>query len=245
MGPRTRAPMSKRAVLLLLVIVGGIAFPLGAVASHQFLDVPDSHTFHANIDALADAAITTGCGGGNYCPSTTVDRGQMAGFLHRGLGRAASTLDQGSALGDGDHVIASLEIKAGGASGGTGYIVAEASGVLFTSSAGVCPCTLAVRPKIGDVEPLLYSFTTVPDVASSYLGGSYRLGNASMQWTFEVPTGTTQTVQLVAVVDTTSGTVTVNGLLTAVYVPFGSNVPVTVGGGMSPGGAPGLGAPSE
>ncbi|MGH2427848.1 MAG: S-layer homology domain-containing protein [Candidatus Limnocylindria bacterium] len=43
--------------------------------------------FEADINALAAAGITTGCADGRFCPSLTVDRGQMAAFLHRGLGR--------------------------------------------------------------------------------------------------------------------------------------------------------------
>ena len=30
-----------------------------------------------------NAGVTTGCGGGNYCPSQSVTRGQMAQFLNR------------------------------------------------------------------------------------------------------------------------------------------------------------------
>jgi hypothetical protein len=59
------------------------AFPLGVLASHDFLDVPDSNTFHADISALAASGVTTGCGGGNYCPSAFVTREQMAAFMNR------------------------------------------------------------------------------------------------------------------------------------------------------------------
>ncbi len=33
------------------------------------------------IEQLYDEGITGGCGGGNYCPSSSVSRGQMAVFL--------------------------------------------------------------------------------------------------------------------------------------------------------------------
>jgi hypothetical protein len=36
-----------------------------------------------NINALAAAGITSGCGSGVYCPKGLVTRGQMAAFLHR------------------------------------------------------------------------------------------------------------------------------------------------------------------
>ena len=59
------------------------AFPLGTLASHDFADVPDSNPFHADISALAASGVTTGCGGGNYCPSAFVTREQMAAFMNR------------------------------------------------------------------------------------------------------------------------------------------------------------------
>jgi hypothetical protein len=54
-------------------------------SSQRFLDVPPNHPFYAFIDRLAVLQITLGCGGGNYCPSSTVAREQMAAFLIRSL----------------------------------------------------------------------------------------------------------------------------------------------------------------
>ena len=54
-----------------------------------FSDVPATHPFRGDIDALATAGITGGCGGGRFCPSAPVTRGQMAAFLQRALGLAA------------------------------------------------------------------------------------------------------------------------------------------------------------
>src|SRR5262249_17179373 len=45
-----------------------------------FRDIDDSQ-FHADICSIAQAGITTGCGGGNYCPDASVTRAQMAVFL--------------------------------------------------------------------------------------------------------------------------------------------------------------------
>ena len=73
--------------LLLLVsaaLVGAaIAFPLGVIASHQFTDVPASNVFHNDIDALADAGVTSGCAAAKFCPNDFVTREQMAAFLNR------------------------------------------------------------------------------------------------------------------------------------------------------------------
>ena len=52
-----------------------------AVLSVEFADVPTSSPFHADIITIAAAGITSGCGGGNYCPTAPVRRDQMAVFL--------------------------------------------------------------------------------------------------------------------------------------------------------------------
>ncbi|HWP42342.1 MAG TPA: S-layer homology domain-containing protein [Blastocatellia bacterium] len=52
-------------------------------AMQRFADVPPSNIFYAFIDRMAVLGITAGCGGGNYCPSQPVTRGQMAAFLVR------------------------------------------------------------------------------------------------------------------------------------------------------------------
>ena len=72
-----------RLIALAACLVAVVAAPLAVLASHGFGDVPDSNTFHADIDAIADVGVTTGCGGGNYCPTEFVTREQMAGFLNR------------------------------------------------------------------------------------------------------------------------------------------------------------------
>jgi uncharacterized protein (DUF1800 family) len=49
----------------------------------DFLDVPASSAFHASIEQMVRDGITSGCGGGNYCPSSSITRAQMAVFLLR------------------------------------------------------------------------------------------------------------------------------------------------------------------
>jgi hypothetical protein len=48
-----------------------------------FGDVPASYWASGWIERLFADGITTGCGGGNYCPEGTVTRAQMAVFLLR------------------------------------------------------------------------------------------------------------------------------------------------------------------
>jgi hypothetical protein len=48
-----------------------------------FTDVPANHWAAAWIETLAADGITSGCGGGNYCPDSIVTLAQMAVFLLR------------------------------------------------------------------------------------------------------------------------------------------------------------------
>jgi len=54
-----------------------------APLTNSFSDVPTSHPFFQQIEALVDAGVTLGCGGGNYCPNEVVTREQMAAFMAR------------------------------------------------------------------------------------------------------------------------------------------------------------------
>lgn len=53
------------------------------VVPPRFVDVPASHPFFRFVEAMANAGITGGCGGGGFCPGNLVTRGQMAVFLLR------------------------------------------------------------------------------------------------------------------------------------------------------------------
>lgn len=57
-----------------------------APAFATFADVPPTHPFFQYVEALAASGITSGCGGGNFCPNNPVTRGQMAVFLSKALG---------------------------------------------------------------------------------------------------------------------------------------------------------------
>ncbi len=78
-NPVTRAQM---AVFLLRVRHGSTYVPPTATGT-MFNDVTTG-TFAASwIEELAVEGITAGCGGGNYCPDSSVTRAQMAVFLTR------------------------------------------------------------------------------------------------------------------------------------------------------------------
>jgi hypothetical protein len=76
-NPVTREQM---AVFLLKTREGaGFAPPPCTTAS--FTDVPCASPFAAWVQELVARGITAGCGGGLYCPTDPVTRGQMAVFL--------------------------------------------------------------------------------------------------------------------------------------------------------------------
>jgi hypothetical protein len=77
----TRAQM---AVFLLRAMFGPGYMP--PAPAGVFGDVDLSHWAVAWIERLAFEDITSGCGGGNYCPAEPVTRGQMAVFLVRAFG---------------------------------------------------------------------------------------------------------------------------------------------------------------
>ena len=80
-----RAPISRRTAITLATAAFTLGIPLGAAigGSSGFSDVPTSNAFYADIEALASSGVTTGCGGGKFCPKDTVTREQMAAFMNR------------------------------------------------------------------------------------------------------------------------------------------------------------------
>ena len=68
------------------------ALGLPAATADYFPD--DAGSLHqADINRLAQAGITNGCGNGLYCPDRPVTRDQMASFIARALGLPAATAD--------------------------------------------------------------------------------------------------------------------------------------------------------
>jgi S-layer homology domain len=77
----TRAQM---AVFLLKTLEGSGYTPPPCVPGQEtFNDVPASSPFCPWIEELVRRGITSGCGGGSYCPGASVTRAQMAVFLVR------------------------------------------------------------------------------------------------------------------------------------------------------------------
>jgi hypothetical protein len=60
------------------------AFDLPSASSDHFAD-DDESIFENDIDAIAAAGITSGCGTGAFCPTEGLPRSQMAAFMGRAL----------------------------------------------------------------------------------------------------------------------------------------------------------------
>jgi hypothetical protein len=78
--PDLAVARDQMAVFLPLTLEGSGYTP-PACAVPTFGDVPCGNPFARWIYELVARAITGGCGGGNYCPTAPVTRGQMAVFL--------------------------------------------------------------------------------------------------------------------------------------------------------------------
>jgi uncharacterized delta-60 repeat protein len=61
--------------------VTGTDFAIARYFVCGFLDVATGNQFHEDICSVAQAGITAGCGGGNYCPDDSITRAQMPVFL--------------------------------------------------------------------------------------------------------------------------------------------------------------------
>ena len=94
---------------------------LPATGTDFFTD--DEGSIHeGDINSLAAAGIATGCGGGQFCPTSSVSRQQMASFLVRAKGLAATgtdffTDDEGSIHEDDINSLAASGITTGCSAG--------------------------------------------------------------------------------------------------------------------------------
>ena len=77
----TRAITRDQMAVFLLRAKHGSGYAPPAPRGALFVDVPSTHWAAAWIEQLVAEGITSGCGGGNFCPSVTVTRDQMAVFL--------------------------------------------------------------------------------------------------------------------------------------------------------------------
>jgi len=232
--PSRRRP---RALAALAMVVALVAFPLGALASHQYSDVPDSNPFHGDITAITNAGITSGCGGGNYCPDRNVTRAEMAAFMNR-LGALASnktpvvnaTKVDGYSAGDLSRVAsnATHSLVSGSATSGTlswgivtpgvGYLVISGNAQISNLTAGTnahAACELKIDD--GPTLPGSYQQTSVGEVN----GLENWVQQCTTQAVYEVCAAGTYMVHLPVQVSSSVADVGAASLVVQ-YVPFGN-----------------------
>ena len=71
--------------VFVLVAKEGTGFVPPACTTPMFADVPASNPFCRWVEELARRGVVSGCGGGNYCPSSPATREQMSVFVLRTL----------------------------------------------------------------------------------------------------------------------------------------------------------------
>ena len=238
--PRLPARLrTRRAMVVVGLALALLGVPAIALASHQFSDVPTNHLFHSDIAALATSGVTTGCGGGNYCPAGLVTRGEMAAFLNRlgalapGTtpvvnaaeldGKAANELTR-VAVGSAQTTIALGSVDA--VTYGSVSITAPASGFVLVTAAPTAidsianPCTSGCffTHNIRHVQTDSHSFQAQDGVG----GANTHLGNAPVTWVFPVNAGS-HTFESRLYRGTGNGTISGwFNTLTAIYSPFGA-----------------------
>jgi hypothetical protein len=223
-----RRPLLRPTLAVIAVTLGVlvVSVPL-ALAIHDFTDVPDANPFHADIAAIKRAAITSGktCDPPGtpptYCPGEPITREAMAAFVHRGFGRAAYGQGLETALNAVTYTdLTSLVIRAGGAPGGTGFIVLDASVTGIISSTTGCPCTAGFHiagagNTSGQHYVTLDSLATLP-------GGNFGLNTGSVTWVIPVATAIDHLFTVKARIFGGTGSMEAYAALSAQYVPFGS-----------------------
>lgn len=233
------ARLSWRARIAVTVVAAlAVAVPV-AWASHQFGDVPDSQPFHSQISAIALAGITTGCGGGNYCPADAVRRDAMAAFMHRGMGRMTwSAPDQ--QLASASEVSFTQTITPGLPSGAladaAGFVKTDGSITLELTDATGCPCTWGAELEMDGVGSMTLWFSRAtlvsgqPHITIPITGG------------ITVTTAGPKTVRLNVFHQVGGGTVAVRPTLSSTYYPFGGTGTNALGTQSAPAADPPAGA---
>ena len=213
--PSFRRPRRRRVVAGALI--AALLVPAAALASHQFTDVPTSHTFHTDIARAKDAGLTTGCSPTTFCPNEAVTRGQMTAFLNRGLGRGAGEYITGSLGSSTLTTVGSLTIRAGNPTGGNQLVMIMASVNVKTN--GTCPCEIFAGLYEGDGTPL--GVDTFIDLAAVPGGGQFFTDeSATLLGLVVVPTGANQTFLVRASRLAGTGSIEVGGRLQAFTLPF-------------------------
>lgn len=221
MDQSTERRFSSRAVVVMSATIALVASGVGAWANHQFTDVPSDHVFHEEIDAIADAGISTGYPDGTYRPGRDVSRGAMAAFMARTAGRVGETFGLATLNSSGttQAPVASIRVESGAAGSGNGFVHVSAQARFNTADAANCPCQVRawLRP-VGSGSG---------SVAVTTLGGApdesgLVYDSLALEQVFPISGNHTQAYELVVdLQDDDVGDINARGDMTATYVPLG------------------------
>jgi hypothetical protein len=181
----------RKTTIAAVVVAVMLAIPATLYASHQFNDVPNSHTFHEAISWMADNGITQGCNppaNTNYCPENSVTRGQMAGFMKRfhdtfiagggsaiGLGFATRSIGDATSAGNG--VVQGLSLNVDVPR--SGILVAEGSFQLANLSSidlPVCGLNFGSAPNTAQEDSLRLVDLTASAISQCESATAIRVG---------------------------------------------------------------------
>jgi hypothetical protein len=210
----------KRWVVVLAVLATALAVAV-PVAWATFNDVGPEDPFYNDVNAIQGAGITSGCGGGNFCPSSNITREAEAAFVHRNAPRVAWTSGGGGQLDPGGSDLGSVTITVGGVAGGTQFVVLSASVNTWIFDTEGCPCDTGYQFTDDAGNP-------VSDAAGYNLNDTVTADNGegddtgSVQAVVPVSTGTTYTYHVRTFNQGGTGTVFGTAQITAMTVPFGS-----------------------
>ena len=206
--------------MVLATLVLALVLPATALAASTFSDVPPGDPYEAAIEAIAHAGITTGCGGGKFCPTDNITRQQEAVFVQRAGSRVAmsNTLTDPTVSFPAENEVASVTIKVAGTTAlgiGANQFV-RVDGHVSIAGNGVtagCPCAyvLFIQESGSQVGQTYAEFPA----ASSQM-------NITASWVFPADPGT-HTYKLVAYfVGTTDVLTFYYPVIVAQTLPFGA-----------------------
>jgi hypothetical protein len=221
LSPFWRSTAGKVAVAVL--VSTAVAVPATVWAVTSFTDVPTSHPFYKEINAVAEAGIAQGFGDGSYHPGDYIKRQGMAAFLERGVGRVAS--DDGSVYTNSSESteVARVALDAGANGAGTsGFVRLSGSAFASTpvSTTATCPCTVKLTLWDGNSAGT-DSYIQVPLIPN----GTDAIGSATVEAVRTVDGDSTHNYRLMAMGIDSFGTdmVVVTGTLTAMYFPLSAD----------------------
>lgn len=209
-------------LIIVAVLAVSLGVPAALYASHRFSDVPSGKFYHEPVAALDASGLTNGCSPSEYCPERKTSRGEMATFLHRGLGRVAhgsSVVDMSGGVGQ----PASVSVRTGGVSGGTVFVELHGAVTVYSDgNVGSCPCEIeAFIYRLSDKKRMSYSvFGQLPGEKTA---SGFAQTSLPVSWAVQQPSNTNRTYAIAVFVNDGSPTqVRAEAGLTATYAPFGS-----------------------